>query len=135
VNNRPGQLKTLSLRGYTPTRQRSGLVFDPSTGTAKQEAVVLTDLLLFRLARSPRLVRLLSGLRSVRELERKLQTTQRPCCGQRPEPIDRSALEEARRLFGTCPDALLKDIKDAMGVTQFTVTYRSLDGQTRAVTR
>jgi hypothetical protein len=126
VTNDPGKLRTISLRDRRSRRQSTGIDL---AGDGQTEPEVITDQLLWRMALSSRLVRLLPCFSAVRELQRKVQAIQHPCCGQKAPQIDLSPLDIARRALASCSGDLLSDVKIATGIPSYKVTYRGLDGK------
>jgi hypothetical protein len=103
--------------------------------TQKQNTIVVTDNVLFRWARIVAINRLFPILHGVRNLEYIAQSHNCNSCKSKPQQIDRTPLEKARKELATCSEEIANLVKQGAGVSNYTVGYLTDSGTYREVTR
>lgn len=112
-----------------------------SLGSNKRVAepgpLTLSDDVLFRWARIVMIAKMFPVMHSIRALENKVQTNLCRTCRdrhRRPE-LDRSSLDQARRLLAECSNEKARLVKEAAGILQYRVQYHDLSGSVREIVR
>lgn len=131
-----GSMTSETIKITSAKRSRS-----PFFGSVKRVAepgpLTLTDDVLFRWARIIKIAKMFPVMHSIRALENNIQTSICRSCRDRhrkPE-IDRSPLDEARRLLAECSDEKARLVKEAAGIVQYRVHYHDLSGSVREIVR
>ena len=131
-----GSMTNESIKITALKRSRS-MSTVPIKRVADPGPLTLTDDVLFRWARIMRIAQMFPVMHSIRALENKIQTTICRSCRdrhKRPE-IDRSSLDQVRRLLAECSDEKARLVKEAAGIVQYRVHYHDLSGCVREIVR
>ena len=96
--------------------------------------ILVTDEVIFRLARVTRITRLLPILNEVRVLEDIVRANQCKTC-KKPVEVDRTIINTAKAALAECSDETAKLVKQAAGVLKFKVVYRRLTEPLQEVIR
>jgi len=123
-----------AARVYGNSQQPRAAALSDFPKLADAPPVLVTDWLLFRWARYPKLLKLLPIMTEVRALEVKIGANDCKSCRKPPE-IDMSVLERVKKILAECPDEAALLVKQAANVLKYKVVYKNSSGVLKEVIR
>ena len=134
-----GRMKT--MRVYSPNHranraevQTQASVLSDFPKLADAPPTLVTEALVRRWSRIPKILQLFPMMAEVRVLDRKLAANECNSCQKQPE-IDKSAIDRAKIALAECSDDVALLVKRAANVLKYKVVYRKLSEPTKEVIR
>ena len=134
-----GRMKTIRVystnsRAYGTSLKPQAAVLSDFPKLADAPPVLVTEALVRRWSRVPKILQLFPIMAEVRVLDRKLAANECNSC-QKPPEIDKSAIDRAKIALAECSDDIALLVKRAANVLKYKVVYRKLSEPLKEIIR